>query len=207
MTPASLIIGLTGGIGSGKSAVAEQFRELGIEVVDADQASRQVVQPGSPALAKIAEHFGAEVLLSSGELNRPALRKIVFDNENERRWLEQLLHPLINRWIQDRLAAATSPYAILESPLLLEGKQREMVARVMVVDVPEALQIERASRRDANSEDQIKAIIASQMPRQQRLAKADDIIDNSGSLDNLREQVAALHQQYLQLTHTNDSID
>lgn len=200
-----LIIGLTGGIGSGKSAVAELFIKEGITVVDADVAARRVVEPGSPALNAIAEHFGQDVLQADGCLDRAALRAIVFDNENERLWLEQLLHPAIGQWITEQLTNAQSPYAILESPLLLETSQHKMADRIIVVDVPEQVQIDRASARDGNTPEQIKAIIAAQMNRQARLEKADDVIDNSGSLESLVDPVATLHHKYLELARDKSS--
>ena len=197
------IVGLTGGIGSGKSAAAARFRHHGVNVVDADQAARVVVEPGRPALDAIAEHFGTGVILPEGGLNRAALRKLVFDNPEERRWLEQLTHPLIREEIISSLTASakthSAPYAILESPLLLETNQSELVQRVCVVDIPEELQLARASARDANSVDQIRKIMAAQMPREERCARADDILDNRGSLEFLFAQVDALHEKYLQL--------
>lgn len=193
------IVGLTGGIGSGKSAVADCFRQLGITVVDADIAARRVVEKGTSALAAIADHFGRDILLSDGTLDRAALRHRIFDNGEDKAWLEGLLHPLINQWIQDQLAAAPGPYAVLETPLLLESGQRRLVHRILVVDVPEATQLARASQRDGNSEAQIRAIMAAQLGREERLAGADDVIDNSGDLDTLKQQVQALHQNYLQL--------
>lgn len=193
------IVGLTGGIGSGKSAVAALFRELGITVVDADIAARKVVEPGTPALTAIANHFGADVLQNDGTLDRAALRKIVFNSAEQRKWLEQLLHPAIGEWIASELAAASSPYAILESPLLLETAQHKMIDRALVVDVDEQVQISRASARDGNTPEQIKAIIATQMSRQLRVARGDDVIDNSGSLAALSEPVHALHDKYLKL--------
>ncbi|WP_066966287.1 dephospho-CoA kinase [Microbulbifer sp. Q7] len=197
------IIGLTGGIGSGKSAAAARFRHHGVNVVDADQAARVVVEPGRPALDAIAQHFGTGVILPEGGLNRAALRTLVFDNPEERRWLEQLTHPLIREEIISSLAASaethSARYAILESPLLLETNQSELVQRVCVVDIPEELQLARARARDANSVDQIRKIMAAQLPRAERCAKADDILDNSGSLEFLNAQVDALHQKYVQL--------
>ncbi|SDZ92494.1 dephospho-CoA kinase [Microbulbifer marinus] len=197
-------IGLTGGIGSGKSAAADCFRALGIHVVDADWAARVVVQPGQPALAKIAEHFGADVLLGNGELDRARLRGLVFDNADERNWLEALLHPLIREEILRALAASQSAYAILESPLLIESGQYKLVDRVCVIDVPEALQIERAGARDRNDPEQIRKIMAAQLPRAERLQRADDVLDNSGDLSSLEAQVASLHQKYLQLAESNN---
>ncbi len=197
------IVGLTGGIGSGKSAVAERFRARGVRVVDADQAARAVVEPGTPALAAIAEHFGPAVLQADGGLDRAALRKLVFEDSAERQWLEQLLHPRIGEWLRQRLAEAPGPYAILESPLLFEGSQHRMVQRTLVVDVPEAVQVARATSRDGNSPEQIRAIMAAQMSRAERRARADDCIDNSGPPEALDDQVTALHQKYSALAARN----
>lgn len=199
------VVGLTGGIGSGKSAVGQCFRDLGIKVVDADQIARQVVEPGTPALAEIARHFGDEILLPDGNLNRAALRTIIFTDKSAKHWLESLLHPLIRATTREELESATSPYAVLESPLLLEMGQNASVNRVLVVDVPEEIQIARASLRDANSEVQIRAIIAAQMPRAKRLAAADDVLDNRGDLSALRDKVLTLHQTYLRLASVNES--
>lgn len=200
------IVGLTGGIGSGKSAAANRFRHHGVNVVDADQAARVVVEPGRPALAEIASHFGNHVIQPDGHLDRAALRKLVFDSPEERQWLEQLLHPLIRQEIVQALAASaqthTAPYAILESPLLIESGQSELVQRVCVVDIPEILQLERASARDGNSPEQIRKIMDAQLSRAERCAKADDILDNGGSLAALERQVDDLHQRYLQLAQS-----
>ena len=201
-----LVIGLTGGIGSGKSAAANLFRQRGITVVDADIASRQAVEKGSPALQSIARHFGPDSLLADGTLNRQRLREIIFDNPEQKQWLENLLHPLIRQFIADQLGQSVSPYSILESPLLLETDQHRLTARVLVVDVPEALQIERASERDQNTRKQIEAIIASQMPRERRCELADDIVDNSGDLKMLEEQIDKLHRQYLTLAKKDRDI-
>lgn len=193
-----LIVGITGGIGSGKSAVTDRFAKLGIVVVDADIVARQVVEPGTEALTAIAEHFGKDVITAQGSLDRAELRKRVFSDESERLWLEQLTHPLIGLTIAEQLQAAASPYSILSSPLLLETSQKDMVDVVVVVDVPETLQVERAARRDTNSEEQIRRIMAAQMPRQQRLELADSVIDNSGSLAGLDAKVEKLHQRFLE---------
>jgi dephospho-CoA kinase len=198
------IVGLTGGIGSGKSAAAACFSALDIKVVDADWAARVVVEPGQPALEKIATHFGAEVLREDGGLDRARLRAIVFDSEEERRWLEQLLHPLIREEILRSLNASQNgdsknSYSILESPLLIESGQYQLVNRICVVDLPEALQIERASARDTNNPQQIRKIMAAQLSREERLAKADDVLDNSGNLEHLKRQIEELHAAYLQL--------
>ncbi|MCO1333673.1 dephospho-CoA kinase [Microbulbifer sp. OS29] len=192
-------VGLTGGIGSGKSAAAGYFRDLGIHVVDADWAARVVVQPGRPALEQIAQHFGADVLFESGELNRGKLRTLIFSNAHERKWLESLLHPLIRAEIISSLSRSQGAYAILESPLLIESGQHQLVDRICVVDLPETLQLERASARDNSQREQIRKIMAAQMTREQRLDKADDRLDNTSGLRALKAQVEQLHQKYLQL--------
>lgn len=193
----TLIVGVTGGIGSGKSAVTRRLEERGITVVDADLASRIVVEPGRPALAAIAEHFGADILLSDGSLDRAALRKEVFADETQRRWLEALTHPLIAQEILDQLQASTSIYTVLSSPLLLETTQKTLVDTVVVVDVPEAVQVERTMARDDNDEAQVRRIIAAQIAREDRLALADIVIDNSGTLESLDEKVDELHATLL----------
>ena len=195
----SLIIGLTGGIGSGKSTVAEAFRQLGIETVDADQASRAVVEPGMPALAVISERFGSQIIQADGSLDRAALRQIIFTDPDQKLWLESLLHPLIREWIVQRLQAATSLYVILESPLLFETDQYQLVDKVVLVDLPVELQIERACARDGNQADQIQRIIDAQMPRQEKLSRADIVLDNALSLESLAPRVAAVHQTLLSL--------
>jgi len=194
----AFIAGVTGGIGSGKSAVTARFEQLGITVVDADVAARVVVAPGRPALAAIAGHFGAHLLQHDGSLDRAALRALVFADAAERRWLEQLTHPLIGREILDQVAASTSPYTILSSPLLLETSQKDLVDCVVVVDVPEAVQLARTVSRDGNDEAQVRRIMAAQMSRAERLAGADIVIDNSGPLELLDSQVAELHKEFLQ---------
>ena len=195
----SLIIGLTGGIGSGKSTVAEAFRQLGIETVDADQASRAVVEPGMPALAAISAQFGSQIIQADGGLDRAALRQIIFTDPAQKLWLESLLHPLIRDWIIEQLKAATSAYVILESPLLFETDQHQLVHKTVLVDLPEALQIERACARDGNQADQIQRIIDAQMPREEKLSRADIVLDNSESLDTLAARVTAVHQTLLSL--------
>lgn len=194
-----LTIGLTGGIGSGKTTVADKFAALGIDLVDADQLSREVVTPGSSALEEIAKHFGDTVLTPQGELDRKALRKIVFHSPEQREWLEQLLHPAIGDLIKTRLTACKSEYCILVSPLLLETGQHELTDRILVVDVPEHIQLQRAMQRDGSDETTIRGIIDAQMSRRSRLDPADDIIDNSQPLENLEERIFELHNRYLQL--------
>ncbi len=193
------VVGVTGGIGSGKTAVTDHFAQQGIEIIDADLAARKVVESGSAALEAIKNHFGAQILLANGELDRPALRQTIFSNADEKRWLEALLHPLIADEIMNGLQAARSPYAIFSSPLLFESEQALICNRVLLVDVPVALQVQRTMHRDDNDEAQVQRIIDSQMSRQQRLDKADDVICNDRDLDSLYRQADTLHQQYLAL--------
>lgn len=197
-----LVVGVTGGIGSGKTAATDRFQALGIKVVDADLASRVVVEPGRPALQAIAEHFGPDVISADGSLNRRALREIVFAHPDERKWLERLTHPLIAQEILQQIQSSTSPYTILASPLLLESGQSRMAQRVLVIDVPEEVQIARTTSRDNTDVAGVKAIIAAQMKREDRVAKADDVIVNDKSLQSLHDAVDRLHQQYLQLART-----
>ncbi len=193
------ILGLTGGIGSGKSAAAEHFAALGVHVVDADHAARWVVEPGRPALSQIAEHFGEQVLQADGQLNRGALRALIFSDPEQRRWLEALLHPLIREEIGDNLAQAQSPYAILVSPLLIESGQYTTTQRVLVIDVPQALQIQRTLKRDNTSEEQVHAILKVQASREDRLRHADDVLTNDRDLEALKTEVERLHDFYLTL--------
>ncbi|MGL4315526.1 MAG: dephospho-CoA kinase [Pseudomonas sp.] len=193
------ILGLTGGIGSGKSAVAQRFIDLGVHLVDADHAARWVVEPGRPALTKIVEHFGEQVLQADGTLNRAALRQLIFQDEQQRRWLESLLHPLIGAEIASYLAKAQSPYAILVSPLLVESGQHRMTQRILVVDTPEQLQLQRTMSRDQSSEEQVRAIIQAQASREERLRHADDILSNDRDLAWLNSEVERLHHFYLTL--------
>ena len=202
-----MIIGLTGGIGSGKTTVSNLFCELGVAVVDADIAAREVVEPDSPALKDIQFHFGKSVINSDGSLNRQALREKVFNDETERKWLEALLHPLIRKRLKLQLQQAQSDYAILSSPLLLETDQHQLTQRILVVDVPEALQLDRASARDENSREQIKAIMAAQMDRRTRCERANDIILNDSDTDALAAKVLSLHQQYLELAKAQENHD
>ena len=192
-----MIIGLTGGIGSGKTAVSDTFEKLGITVVDADLASRVVVEKGKPCLEEIAKHFGDNILNESGELNRAKLREIIFNSDSEKLWLESLLHPAIAEQIKDELNASKSPYTILVSPLLLETNQRDFCDKVLVVDVPIELQMERTTKRDGVSEDQVKSIIKSQINRDERLQLADEIILNEGSIEDLEMIVRELHEKLI----------
>lgn len=200
-----LIIGLTGGIGSGKSEVGRRFQKLGVTLVDADLLAHQVVEPGEPALERIAEHFGSQILTEEGRLNRAKLRALIFEHPEEKRWLEELLHPLVNQEIRVQLKEAASPYAILMSPLLLETHQDRMVDRVLVVDTPESEQLSRVTRRDQSNRTQIEAIIGTQIPRNERLERADDCIRNHGDLSELDDQVEKLHKFYLELAGSRHS--
>jgi len=193
----NLIIGLTGGIGSGKSTVAKEFKALGIDVIDADQVARQVVAPGENALREIELFFGARVIDINGALDRAKLREIIFQSEEKKQWLNDLLHPLIRENLLTQLAEATSHYVILEAPLLFENKLNEYTHYNVVVDVTESNQIQRAALRDGNNEAQIKAIMNSQLSRQERIAKADYIIDNNDvDLAALKHRINLLHQQF-----------
>jgi len=192
-------LGLTGGIGSGKSAAAQHFIDLGVHVIDADHAARWVVEPGRPALEQIARHFGNSVLQADGQLDRAALRKLIFEVPEQRRWLEALLHPLIAEEIVSHLARAQSPYAILVSPLLIESGQSRMTQRILVIDVPQQLQIERTLQRDQISEQQVQAILQAQASREERLRHADDVLVNDRDQAWLRSEVERLHHFYLTL--------
>tara|TARA_Y200000002_G_scaffold131523_1_gene108373 strand:- start:2300 stop:2902 length:603 start_codon:yes stop_codon:yes gene_type:complete len=192
-----LVVGITGGIGSGKSAVTDYLETLGITVVDADKVARVVVEPGTSGLAAITEHFGMDVLLANGGLDRAALRKIVFDNHNERKVLEEITHPRIRDEIIRQLSEASSPYVVLSSPLLLESGQNTLADYVVVVDVPEEVQLKRTMARDDNSEALVKQIMAAQLDRQTRLSRADASIMNDTSLEELYERVEALHEDLL----------
>lgn len=193
------VIGLTGGIGSGKSTVARLFGALGVHWVDADDVAREVVEPGTPALERIAEHFGEDILLPDGSLDRAALRRIVFDTPEERAWLEGLLHPVIREELMRQLTPDNYalPYAMLVSPLLLETDQHELVDKVVVVDVPVDVQIQRTMARDENTREQVERIIDAQMPREQRLQKADEVVDNSQPVVDVERRVEELHRQFL----------
>lgn len=194
-----MIIGLTGGIGSGKTAVSDSFETLGIDVVDADLASRVVVQKGKPCLLKIAQHFGEDILTKEAELDRAKLREIIFKSEEEKNWLESLLHPAIANQIQDELNASKSPYTILVSPLLLETNQKDFCSKVLAVDVPVETQVERTLKRDGVSKEQVQAIINSQISRNDRLNLADEVIVNDGTLEDLEIAVKILHEKFLSL--------
>ncbi|MBX9915441.1 MAG: dephospho-CoA kinase [Pseudomonadaceae bacterium] len=197
---AAWVLGLTGGIGSGKSAAAEHFIALGVHTVDADHAARWVVEPDRPALAQIAEHFGVEVLQANGQLDRTALRGRIFQDPHERRWLEALLHPLIRQEIISNLAKAESAYAILVSPLLVESGQHLLTQRVLVIDTPEQLQLERTMQRDNADAQQVQAILKAQASRTERLRYAADVLLNDRDINWLQAEVERLHHFYLTLS-------
>lgn len=204
MKKTPFIVGLTGGIGSGKSTVAKGFRALGIATVDADYASRAVVEPKMPALQDIATHFGNDIILPSGQLNRAKLRDIIFSDNDQKAWLEALLHPLIREWIMGQLGSADSPYVMLESPLLYETDQHLLANTVLLVDLPIHLQIERASARDNNDEQQIQRIIDSQMSRQEKLSKASWVFDNALNKDTMAARIDSLHSEFMALAESTN---
>ena len=192
------VVAITGGIGSGKTTVANQFAALGIEVVDADLIAREVVAPGTPALAAITSHFGPEILTEQGLLDRRVLRERIFSDQAAKSWLNALLHPIIRSEMLRQCAAVSSPYCLLVVPLLVENRLTELADRVLVIDVDEATQIERTCRRDGVNREQAQAILASQASRSERLAMADDVLDNqSGTTETIRERILALHETYL----------
>ena len=194
-----LIIGLTGGIGSGKSVASDKFASLGITVVDADVASRTVVEPGMPALKEIESHFGSEIIAGDGQLDRTKLREIIASDAEERKWLESVLHPRIGEQIAKEISESTSPYTLFVAPLLLETNYQEMCARVVVVDVPKEVQVERTAERDEVSTDQVEQMVSAQMEREKRLGKADDVLLNTGTIEELEKKVEELHEKYLQM--------
>ncbi len=195
-----MLVVLTGGIGSGKSTVSRYFEELGVPVIDTDLIAREQVAPGMPALQEIINQFGKQVLDADGRLNRARLRRIVFDAPEKRRQLEQILHPRIRAEVARRLQRLDTPYAVVVVPLLLESGHNYSADRILVVDLPEALQIKRIRQRDALSEIQIRQILAAQTDRASRRAIADDLIENSGDLAALKAATEQLHEKYLRLS-------
>lgn len=198
-----LVIGLTGGIGSGKSTVAKMFAALGVPVIDMDQIARQVVEPGQSALKQICSEFGANVLDTDGHLNRRKLRELIFDSIENRRRLEAILHPLIREETQRQIAELDNGYCIVVIPLLLESNQRSLVDRILVIDTPESLQISRTIQRDDVSAADVQKILTAQVNRSSRLAAADDVIDNSAGLEQVRIRVAELDRQYRNLARNS----
>ncbi|MCG3729954.1 dephospho-CoA kinase [Vibrio cincinnatiensis] len=201
-----LIVGLTGGIASGKTTVANLFQQhFSIDIVDADIIARDVVAQGTKGLAAIVEHFGPDILHRDGSLNRTALRERIFTDATEKSWLNQLLHPLINQKMSEALQKVTSPYALLVVPLLIENQLQSMVNRILVIDVDEQTQIERTQARDKVSKQQVLAILSAQASRAERLAFADDVIENNSQNQRLLPQITKLHKKYLAISSTNRS--
>ena len=192
-------VALTGGIGSGKSTVADEFAHLGVTVIDADIIARQVVEPGTPALLAIAERFGPQMINDDGSLNRRRLRERIFAHSEDKAWLNALLHPLIQQETRRQMQASTSPYLLWVVPLLVENRLTDKADRILVVDVPKETQIERTIRRDGVSREHAEHILAAQATREQRLTAADDVIENMGSADAVASHVARLHDKYLML--------
>ena len=191
------VVGLTGGIGSGKSAATAIFEDLGIDVVDADLASREAVLPGSKALDQIQKKFGNEILLEDQSLNRARLREIIFDNSEDKTWLEQLLHPEIRHIIQSKLENSSSEYVILVSPLLFETDQHEFCNTTILIDSSLNSQVSRTSKRDSVSEDSVKKIISAQMSRDDKLKIAEIVINNDDSLEQLESNVKKVHENLI----------
>jgi dephospho-CoA kinase len=194
-----LIVAITGGMGSGKSQVSRLFAKYDIPFIDADAIARQLSSKNNEAYPFICSHFGQSILKKNGEIDRAVLRKIVFSNEQERLWLEQLLHPMILKQLQKETEQISGSYCLVEIPLLAETSRPAWVNRILVVDAPQALRIERIKKRDGLSEETIEAILEAQADREKRLAIADDVIENKGSIQELSEKVAKLHHQYCHL--------
>jgi dephospho-CoA kinase len=200
-----LRIGLTGGIASGKSTVAQRFTDLGVPVIDADVAARAVVASGTPGLARVIERFGPGIRAENGELDRRALRDLIFSNPGARRDLESILHPLIRADMERIADHAVGPYVVMAIPLLIEGGPSDRVDRILVVDVDEAVQLRRVMERDGCTAEQARAILASQASRSARLAAADDVLQNAGTVMDLRQAVDRLHERYLRLAEIQRS--
>ena len=191
-------VGLTGGIGSGKSTVSSIFSRLGVPVIDADQIARSLVEPGTDALSKLTAHFGEEIL-NQGQLDRRRLRELIFTDEAAKEWVEALLHPLVKREMLSRADQQDSAYVVLEIPLLFEAGYQNLLDRVLVIDVPPALQVDRVVSRDEVLQSQVESVIRAQISAKARLKQANDVIENTGSLEQLREQVESLHRKYLEM--------
>ena len=194
-----MLIGLTGGIGSGKTAAANHFGFLGIDIVDADLASRAVVEPGQPALEAIAEHFGAAIIGADGGLDRAKLRKLVFAEESKRKWLQRLLHPLISDYLAAQISGSNSTYCLLVNPLLLESGQSQWCRKIIVVDTAIETQIQRTMSRDDNNREQVQSIVNAQMSRDDRLSAADFILLNDQGMDDLKKNVEKIHRELVNL--------
>lgn len=194
-----MVIGLTGGIGSGKTTVANLFAEWGIPIIDADDIARRITEPHEMAYEKIVSHFGKNILDSNQKINRKQLREIIFNNAVEKKWLEDLLHPLIRHAMHEKIKTISAPYCICVIPLLAESSDIDFINRVLVVHTPLQLQLSRAKNRDNATESDIQKIIASQANDATRLTIADDVIENTGDLVSLQQKVFALHRSYLQI--------
>lgn len=206
MTP-TLRVGLTGGIGSGKTTVCSFFAQLGAPVIDADIISHELIKPGEEGLQLIINEFGHGVLNNTGTLDRDSMRGIIFNDSEQRNKLESILHPLIYKEIIRRSESCEYPYCVLSIPLLLETKGQSTVDRILVIDTDLEKQLGRASKRDKTDRDNIQKIVNSQISREQRLSAADDIITNNSDLDSLKTQVVSLHETYLQIVHDNDNLE
>lgn len=200
MSARAFRVGLTGGIASGKSTAAKFFAALGVPILDSDQVAREVVEPGQPPLERLVERFGRSILTPDGHLDRPKLRDLVFADPKARADLEALTHPAIGAAMEARSAAAGGPYQVLVIPLLVEKNLGSHVDRVLVIDCPEELQLRRLQARDGSSAEQARAILNAQASRAARLKGASDVITNDGDIGAVRDQVAALHTRYLELT-------
>lgn len=198
-----LVIGLTGGIGSGKTTVANLFAQEGVPIIDADIISKKLTETNTPSYTKIVNHFGKEILTSDGSLNRKKLREIIFSHPEERLWLENLLHPLILQRMQELIHQLNVPYCIAIIPLLIEKGSYPFIHRILVVDSPLQLQINRVEERDLLARSIIESIINTQIKREERLARANDIIVNDSSLEHLQNQVKSLHKMYLQIAQNS----
>jgi dephospho-CoA kinase len=197
-----LRVGLTGGIGSGKSTAAALFAGHGVPVIDADEIARQLVTPGQPAYEQVIRTFGSGIVATNGRLDRDRLRRIVFADQEQRKRLEAILHPLVRREIQRETRRLQAPYCIIVIPLLIEANQRDLVDRVLVIDCDEGLQLQRVAGRSQLTEDEIRKIVGAQLSRNERLRHADDVILNNTDLGELRANVEALHQRYLTLARS-----
>lgn len=194
-----IVVGLTGGIGSGKSVVRKLFSSLGIGVLNADEVAREITQPGTFCYQAIKNHFGDLILNKDHSLNRGKLKEIIFNDASEKKWLENLLHPEIWQQLEKNAQAASSPYVIVEIPLLVEVNSHPMVDRILVVDIDEKLQVTRLMKRDQLTEQGALHIIQQQAPRQKRLSYADDVLNNDGDLEQLSRQIQELNRKYLKL--------
>ncbi|MEJ2763960.1 dephospho-CoA kinase [Photobacterium sp. MCCC 1A19761] len=196
----TMVVGLTGGIGSGKSTVADLFARYDIDIIDADIIAREVVEPGTPGLQAIVEKLGSDILLTDGTLDRAKLRQAIFNDSALKGWLNNLLHPMIREKMQAEIRQAQSPYCLLVIPLMVENNLQAMAHRLLVVDVTEEVQIARTRQRDQVDADHVRKILAAQATRQARLDAADDVISNNGSSQDLQAAVSDLHQQYLAMS-------